>query len=195
MLFNSSLSIASFIYNNKKNTVFSPRQKKIAGQIPVCIPHRKGAWGRQNRSSDENGWGATRAVEPLYYFGHGLSYTSFIYSNLKIEPAEPAVDETITITCKITNTGTRDGDEVVQLYISDQVASVAPFDQILRGFERIFLKSGETKTASFTLEPNRDLKMLDRNNEWVVEPGEFEVKIGTSSAPRGIILKDIFSLR
>ena len=168
---------------------------QTAGQIPVCIPHRKGAWGRQNRSSDENGWGATRAVEPLYYFGHGLSYTSFIYSNLKIEPAEPAVDETITITCKITNTGTRDGDEVVQLYISDQVASVAPFDQILRGFERIFLKSGETKTVSFTLEPNRDLKMLDRNNEWVVEPGEFEVKIGTSSAPRGIKLKSIFSLR
>ncbi|MFC1652305.1 fibronectin type III-like domain-contianing protein, partial [Planctomycetota bacterium] len=74
-------------------------------------------------------------------------------------------------------------------------ASVTPFDQVLRGFERISLKSGQTQTVSFTLEPKRDLKMLNRKNEWAVEPGEFEVKVGTSSAPQGTKLKGSFLLR
>ncbi|VGO11761.1 Thermostable beta-glucosidase B [Pontiella desulfatans] len=163
---------------------------QTAGQIPLCIPHRKGAWGAQNKSADENGWGATRAVDPLYHFGHGLSYTSFEYSNLKI-----AEGETITVSCDVSNVGKVDGDEVVQLYITDEVASVAPFDQVLRGFERVPLKPGETKTVTFKLEPKRDLKMLNRENEWVVEPGRFEVKVGTSSAPEGIKLTGGFNIR
>ncbi|WP_372798361.1 glycoside hydrolase family 3 N-terminal domain-containing protein, partial [Pontiella sp.] len=162
---------------------------QTVGQIPLCIPHRKGAWGAQNRSADENGWGATRAVDPLYWFGEGLSYTTFEYSNLKINAGE-----TVTISCDVSNVGKTDGDEVVQLYITDVVGSVAPFDQVLRGFERVPLKAGETKTVTFTLEPERDLCMLNRENEWVVEPGRFEVKVGTSSSPNGIKLKGSFKL-
>ena len=159
---------------------------QTVGQIPMCIPHRKGAWGMQNRGTYENGWGASRAIDPLYYFGHGLSYTSFKYSGLKIEPANPAADQPISITCQVTNAGTRAGDEVVQLYITDLFASVTPFDQVLRGFERISLKPGETRNVSFILDPKRDLKMLNRKNEWVVEPGEFKVMISSSSAAEGI---------
>jgi len=168
---------------------------QTVGQIPLCIPHRKGAWGAQSRKADENGWGVTRAIDPLYYFGHGLSYTSFEYANLKVEPKQPTADEPITISCDITNTGSREGDEVVQLYIRDTVASVAPFAQILRGFERVSLEPNETKTVKFTLSPHRDLRMLNRENEWVVEPGRFEVRVGTSSAPEGIRKKSAFILQ
>ena len=159
---------------------------RTVGQIPLCIPHRKGAWGGQKKGFDENGWGRTRALDPLYYFGHGLSYTTFEYSDLSIRPQNPTADTPITISCNLTNTGDRAGDEVAQLYITDSVASVAPYDQMLRGFERVSLKPGETKRVTFTLTPHRDLKMLNRDNEWVVEPGRFEVKVGTSSAPDGI---------
>ncbi len=168
---------------------------RTAGQVPLCIPHRKGAWGGQKEKPDENGWGRTRALDPLYYFGHGLSYTTFEYSNLKVAPQNPTADTPITISCDVTNTGGRAGDEVAQLYITDAVASVAPYDQILRGFERISLKPGQTEKVTFTLSPRRDLKMLNRDNEWVVEPGKFEVKAGTSSAPDGIRLRSEFVIQ
>jgi len=168
---------------------------RTVGQIPLCIPHRSGAWGGQNRAANENGWGATRAVDPLYYFGHGLSYTTFKYDNLKVSPGQPTTGDPITISFDITNTGDRPGDEVVQLYVRDEVASVAPFDQLLRGFERVSLLPGETRTVQFTLEPERDLRMLNRDNEWVVEPGQFEVRVGTSSAPEGIKQTGSFIMR
>ncbi len=167
---------------------------KSVGQIPLAVPHRNGAWGAQESRYSENGFGTTRVLNPLYYFGHGLSYTTFEYGNLKIEPANPTAADPIIITCDITNTGDRAGDEVVQLYIRDVVATVAPFEQVLRGFERVALKAGETKTVTFTLTPKRDLKMLNRQDEWVVEPGKFEVRIGTSSAPEGIKLNGSFTL-
>ncbi|MDF7798597.1 glycoside hydrolase family 3 N-terminal domain-containing protein [Pontiellaceae bacterium B1224] len=168
---------------------------KTVGQIPLAIPHRNGNWGPQERSQSPNGWGSTRVVDPLYYFGYGLSYTTFEYSNLKIDPATSFASDTITITCDVSNTGTVAGDEVVQLYIKDVVATVAPYNQILRGFERVPLEPGETKTVSFTLTPDRDLRMLNRKNEWVVEPGEFEVRVGTSSAPEGIKLNGSFTIQ
>jgi beta-glucosidase len=168
---------------------------KSVGQIPLAVPHRNGAWGAQESRYSENGFGTTRVLNPLYYFGYGLSYTTFEYSNLLIAPAKPTANDPITITCDITNSGDRAGDEVVQLYIKDVVASVAPFEQQLRGFERVSLNAGETKKVTFTLTPKRDLKMLDRNNEWVVEPGAFEVKVGTSSAPDGMKLNGSFELK
>ena len=165
------------------------------GQIPLAVPHRRGAWGAQSKDTDPNGWGASRLVDPLYYFGHGLSYTSFEYGNLSISPAQPTLEDKITITCDVTNSGDRDGDEVVQLYIQDVVASVAPFDQVLRGFDRLALKAGETKTVTFELEPKRDLKMLNQKNEWVVEPGEFKVMVGKSSSKEGILQEGTFEIR
>ena len=168
---------------------------KTVGQIPIAIPHRRGAWGAQSKKADENGWGETRLVGPLYPFGFGLSYTSFEYKNLTIKPEKPTAEDAITITCDISNTGKVAGDEVVQLYIQDEVATVAPFDQVLRGFERVSLKPGETKTVLFELQPKRDLKMLDRNDKWVVEPGVFNVMVGTSSDEAGILQKGSFTLR
>ncbi len=159
---------------------------QTVGQLPLAVPHRNGAWGSQNKTPDPNGWGSTRIIDPLYYFGHGLSYTTFEYSSLEIHPADPKVSDTIKISCDITNTGQVLGDEVVQLYIKDVVASVTPFDKVLRGFERITLAPGETRTVSFSLKPGRDLKMLNQENEWVVEPGRFEVMVGSSSAEGGI---------
>jgi beta-glucosidase len=168
---------------------------QTVGQLPLAIPHRRGAWGAQNRTADPNGWGATRIVDPLYPFGYGLSYTTFHYGELEVTPAEPAVGDTITVTCDITNTGRRAGDEVVQLYIRDVVASVAPFEQVLRGFERVSLDPGETRSVTFSLSPERDLKMLNRENQWVVEPGLFEVMVGTSSAAEGVRRQGRFTIR
>ena len=91
----------------------------------------------------------------------------------------------------VTNTGTRKGDEIVQLYVHQKVASVTVYDSQLRGFERVPLNPGETKTVHFTLHPE-DLQILDRNMNWTVEPGEFEVRIGASSTD--IKLKKDFTI-
>ncbi len=92
---------------------------------------------------------------------------------------------------KITNTGKIEGDEVVQLYLNDEVSSVTTYTQVLRGFERISLKAGETKEIRFTLTP-QDLGLWNRHNEFVVEPGFFEVRIGASS--QDIKLKERFEI-
>lgn len=156
---------------------------KSAGQIPLAIPHRNGAWGGQSKGHDPNGWGTSRVQGPLYHLGHGLSYTTFEYGAASVTPAKATEDDEITITCDVTNSGKVAGDNVVQLYIKDEVGSIAPFSKMLRGFERIPLEAGETKTVTFKINPKRDLKMLDINNDWIVEPGKFTVMIGESSSP------------
>lgn len=168
---------------------------KSVGQIPLAFPHRNGSWGGQSTGHDPNGWGTTRVLGPLYHFGHGLSYTTFEYGDLNIEPAEPTADDEITVTCEVSNTGKRAGDAVVQLYAKDVVATVAPFEQLLRGFERVPLEAGESKVVSFKLKPRRDLKMLNRANEWVVEPGDFELMVGDASGSDGIRKKGRVTLR
>lgn len=166
---------------------------RTVGQLPMAFPYRVLAWGGQSRKNDPNGWGQTRLVDPLYHFGHGLSYTSFEYTDLKVTPSNPTANDKITISCTVKNTGDRGGDEVVQLYIRDEVATVSPFDQLLRGFERISLKKGESRTVTFTLDPQRDLEMMGLDNEWIVEPGDFIVNVGTSSVD--IKLKGKFTMR
>ncbi|MDP4845965.1 MAG: glycoside hydrolase family 3 C-terminal domain-containing protein [Akkermansiaceae bacterium] len=165
------------------------------GQIPLAFPHRHGAWAGQSTGHDPNGWGTTRIIDPLYHLGYGLSYTTFEYGKVKIEPAEPTADDEITVTCDVTNSGKMDGDAVVQLYTTDVVATVTPFEQLLRGFERVPLKAGETKTVTFKLNPKRDLKMLNRDMEWVVEPGKFDVMISESSGKQGIKQKGSFTIK
>ena len=152
---------------------------KTTGQLQYNFPFKPGSHGEQNRKGP-NGSGNTRVVGPLYPFGHGLSYTVFEYSNLKISQTTPHAGSPVTVTVDIQNTGAVSGDEVVQLYVRDVASSVITYDSQLRGFERIHLASGEKKTVTFILQPE-DLQILDANYRWTVEPGDFEVLVGSSS--------------
>lgn len=160
---------------------------KSIGQIEYNFPYKKGSHGGQN-SHDPNGEGTTRVVGPLYPFGYGLSYTTFGYSDLVVR-YNP--DCTVDVSVKVTNTGKRAGAEVVQLYIRDKVSSVVTYDSVLRGFEKVYLESGGSTVVSFTLLP-RDLQILDKQMQWTVEPGEFEVLVGASSTD--IRLKGAFTV-
>jgi len=117
---------------------------------------------------------------PLYPFGYGLSYTTFGYSNLKLSPQKPGIADNVMVSIDVQNTGTRSGDEVVQLYTRDMVSSVTTYEKNLRGFERISLQPGEKKTVTFTLTPD-DLSLWDLNMHFVEEPGVFSVMVGSSS--------------
>ena len=152
---------------------------KSVGQIELNFPFKPGSHGSQPESGP-NGSGSTRVLGELYPFGHGLSYTSFEYSDMNVSPLEQGTQGNYTITFNITNTGKRHGDEVVQLYVRDKYSSVIAYDSVLRGFERVSLNPGETKQVTFELTPE-DLQLLDRNMQWTVEPGEFEFMIGASS--------------
>jgi beta-glucosidase len=152
---------------------------KSTGQIELNFPFKPGSHAGQP-SSGNNGFGKTSVNGALFPFGYGLSYTSFAYSNLTVTPAKQASQGDIQVSVDITNTGKRKGDEVVQLYLKDKVSSVTTYVMQLRGFERVTLAPGEKKTLSFVLHPD-DLAILDRNMNWTVEPGEFEVLLGASS--------------
>jgi beta-glucosidase len=129
---------------------------------------------------------------PLFPFGFGLSYTTFEYSDLRIEAAATTQGGSVTVRCVVTNSGGRAGDEVVQLYLKDVVASVARPVMELRRFARVHLRPGESRDVVFTLRRD-DLQMLDRGLNWVVEPGVFRVLIGASS--EDIRLRSEFSVR
>jgi beta-glucosidase len=118
---------------------------------------------------------------PLYPFGHGLSYTTFRYDNLQVTPATATVGDSINVSVDVKNTGDRAGDEVVQLYIRDVVGSVSRPVKELKDFRRITLAAGEAKTVSFTITPEK-LQFYNIEMKRVVEPGEFQVMVGTSSA-------------
>jgi len=113
---------------------------------------------------------------PLYPFGFGLSYTTFSYSDLNLAK-EAKMGENITVSVKVTNTGDRDGEEVVQLYLTDEKASTPRPIRSLEGFKRIVLKKGESQVISFTLEP-RQLSMINNKDKQVVEPGYFTIAVG-----------------
>jgi beta-glucosidase len=116
----------------------------------------------------------------LYYFGHGLSYTTFTYSNLRIRPLVQNPRGEVTVSVDVKNSGARAGDEVVQLYTRDLVSSVTTYEKNLRGFERVRLLPGETKTVNFVLKPEA-LALWDRSMHFVVEPGKFKVMAGSGS--------------
>jgi beta-glucosidase len=165
---------------------------KTTGQLEMNFPFKPGSHAHQSTREDPNGFGKTSVNGPLYPFGHGLSYTSFVYSDLVVTPETSAAQGTIKVSVDITNSGNLKGDEVVQLYVKDLVSSVTTYESQLRGFDRITLMPGEKKTVSFTIGP-KDLMLLDRNMNWVVEPGEFELLIGSSSTD--IRLKKKFTIR
>lgn len=143
---------------------------KSVGQIPFAFPFKPG--------SDESP--STSVYGALYPFGHGLSYTTFTYSDLHISPSHQGVQGDIHVSCKIKNTGKIKGDEVVQLYLRDEISSVTTYTKVLRGFERISLKAGEEQTVHFRLRP-QDLGLWDKNMNFRVELGSFKVMLGASS--------------
>lgn len=123
---------------------------------------------------------------PLYPFGYGLSYTTYKYSDLKLSASEMGKDGSLKATVNITNTGTRDGVEIAQMYIRDCVSSVARPVKELKGFERVALKAGETKTVEFDITADK-LSFLDIDMKPTVEPGEFEVMVGSSSDDKDLL--------
>lgn len=152
---------------------------KSVGQIPFNFPCKPSSQidGGKNPGLDGN---MSRVNGALYSFGYGLSYTTFEYSDIEISPKVITPNQKATVRCKVTNTGKRAGDEVVQLYIHDILSSVTTYEKNLAGFERIHLQPGETKEVVFALD-RKQLELLDKHMEWVVEPGDFSIMVGASS--------------
>ncbi|WP_308760242.1 glycoside hydrolase family 3 N-terminal domain-containing protein [uncultured Bacteroides sp.] len=152
---------------------------KTVGQIPFNFPCKPSSQidGGKNPGPDGN---MSRINGALYPFGYGLSYTTFEYSDLDISPKTITPNESATIRLKVTNTGKRAGDEVVQLYIRDVLSSITTYEKNLAGFERVHLEPGETKELSFTID-RKHLELLDADMKWVVEPGDFVLMAGASS--------------
>ncbi len=153
---------------------------KTVGQVPFNFPFKPASQASQSKKVDPNGFGNTMAEGALYPFGFGLSYTTFEYSGLSIAPAQIPANGQVTVTCQIKNTGSRAGDEVSQLYFHQETSSVTTYELNLCGFERVALQPGETKTVSFKL-PASALELINRAGQHVVEPGKFQVMIGSSS--------------
>lgn len=153
-----------------------------SGQLPVYYNHSKSKWNKYIDMS----------ALPLYEFGYGLSYTTFEYSNLQIRPQTQGQGREIEITLDVKNTGSRSGDEVVQLYVRDVLSSVTTPAKELKGFTKIRLDPGKKQTVTFRLLPE-DLSILDKDMHRVVEPGTFQVMIGGSS--EDIRLKGEFEVK
>lgn len=150
-----------------------------AGQIPIYYNHPYGSAWHQGESI-----GFVNYVDlphaPRYYFGHGLSYTSFAYSDFTASSVQICPDEMLTLSVAVQNTGRCDGDEVIQLYASDKYASLTRPVQELVGFARVHLFPGECKHVTFVVDPSQ-LAFLDRNMRWKIEKGDYEFRIGRSS--------------
>ena len=162
------------------------------GKLPVSFPYRVGQvpiyynheptgrpcnkdvkWNSQHRDIP--------SCAPLFEFGYGLSYTTFEVSNLQLSSSTVSRNGSLKASVTVTNTGSRKGDEVVQLYIHDPVASISQPVRRLRGFERVTLNPGETRTVTFTLDRS-DFGFYDNRGRFVVEPGQIDVYAGNSSS-------------
>lgn len=163
------------------------------GQIPLYYNHKntgrplaKGAWFTKFRSNYLD-----VSNDPLFPFGYGLSYTKFDYKNLALSDTTLTADGKLTVSVDVTNSGNYDGAEVVQLYIRDRIASVTRPVKELKGFQKIFLKKGETKKVEFTL-TEKDLRFYNSDLKYVSEPGDFKVFVGTNSDD---VLEGSFALK
>ena len=152
-----------------------------AGRLPWSVPRYSSAVPSyyDHKPSAERAY-LFEIPGPLWAFGHGFSYTTFRYDSIKVTPARIAPDGSATVSVNVTNTGRRAGDEVVQLFLHDQVASVTRPVKELRGFARLHLRAGERQRVDFKLGP-ADLGLYDRDGKRVVEPGKFDIMVGASS--------------
>jgi beta-glucosidase len=152
-----------------------------AGKLPVTIPRNVGQLPHYyyHKPTARRGY-LFSDREPLFPFGHGLSYTTFSYANLKVTPDRTGPHGQATVTVDVTNTGKMAGDEIVQMYIRDEIGSVTRPVKELKGFSRVHLKPGETKSVQFAITPDK-LSFLDEDMNRVVEPGTFSIMVGPSS--------------
>ena len=149
-----------------------------AGRLPISIPRSMGqipVFYSQPQTGDY----VEESAKPLYPFGYGLSYTQFEYSNLQVETVSK-MDTVCKVTCQVKNIGTCDGDEVVQLYVRDEVASIAPASKLLKGFQKVHINKGETRQVIFYL-TERDLSVYSAEKGWHFEAGEFTFMVGDLS--------------
>jgi beta-glucosidase len=153
-----------------------------AGRLPITVPRNVGQLPvyYYSKPSAKRGYLYSPAT-PLFSFGYGLSYTTFRYDNFRLAPATITTSGSTSMSVDVTNSGTRAGDEVVQMYIHHEVSSVTQPIKILKGFQRISLKAGETRTVQFTLGPE-ELRIYNRQMKRVVEPGKISVMVGPDSA-------------
>ncbi|WP_088323758.1 beta-glucosidase BglX [Polaribacter tangerinus] len=153
------------------------------GQVPIFYNHKNTGRPIGNKQGKFEKFKSNYLDvrnEPLYPFGYGLSYTNFTYNNLKLNSKDLSANSEIKVSVEVTNTGNFDGKEVVQMYIRDIVGSVTRPVKELKGFKKVFLAKGETKTVTFKIS-QEDLKFYNYDLEFVAEPGEFDVFIGTDS--------------
>ena len=156
-----------------------------AGRLPISVPRSVGqipVYYSQPNTGDY----VEESAKPLYPFGFGLSYTQFEYSDLKVETVSK-MDILCKVTCTVRNIGSCDGDEVVQLYVRDEVASIAPASKLLKGFQRVHINKGETKQLEFYL-TERDLSVYSAEKGWHLEGGMNTFMVGGSS-------EDVFFLQ
>src|SRR5213080_1858613 len=151
---------------------------RAVGQIPLYYNHKN--TGRPTGPDKYTSKYTDLPVTPLFPFGHGLSYTTFSYSDLRLSAPRIAPAGTLKVSVTVTNTGAREGAEVVQLYVHDEVASVTRPVRALAGFRRVSLKPGEARTVEFSLTP-KELGLYNKDMKFVVEPGKFRVFVGGSS--------------
>ena len=152
---------------------------KTVGQLPFIFPYKPSSQVDGGNKPGLEG-DMSRVNGALYPFGYGLSYTTFEYSGLTVSPERITPKQETTVRFSVKNTGNVAGDEVVQLYIRDLLSSVTTFEKNLCGFERVHLAPGESKVVTFKILP-RDLELMNRKGDWVVEPGEFKLMVGASS--------------
>ncbi len=155
---------------------------KLCMSFPRSIGHTQCSYLRRPFFNGA-GWGDYRQHDklPLYPFGHGLSYTTFVYDRVKLSCERIGVGGSLTASIEVTNTGDLPGTEVVQCYVTDEIASITPFVKQLRGFRRIHLRPGERKEVAFTLGPE-ELAIWSRQMERIVDPGWFTVQLASNSA-------------
>ena len=149
-----------------------------AGRLPISVPRSVGqipVYYSQPQTGDY----VEETAKPLFPFGYGLSYTQFDYSDLQVETLQKN-DTLCKINCTVENIGPCDGDEVVQLYVRDEVAIIAPASKLLKGFQKVHINKGETKQVTFFL-TERDLSVYSKEKGWHFEAGEFTFMVGGSS--------------
>lgn len=165
------------------------------GKLPISFPYHSGQLPVYYNQLP--GWHSQKYMdlpaEPLYSFGYGMSYTRYRYSNLQLSQSVCSPMDTVIISVDVTNAGERDGIETVQLYVNDLVSSIVTPVKELKGFVRLKINMGETKTAKIPLSIT-DLALVDQNQSYLVEPGEFQIMVGPDSRD-AVLLKTILTVK